>query len=386
MGLSLGYIPDRPSLSPWAFATPLVVFLLIIGHRLFQSLCDYQLSHTHGCKPPPTYPHKDGYLGLHHVFSLLKAKKENRLPTEFSELFNTTGRDVHTLGHYILGKKSYWTRDPENIKAVLSSKFSDWGLPSARKATFKTCLGGGIFGVDGKEWEHSRAVLKPSFTRTQIGDTATLAKHADNLISRIPDGETVDLAELFPLLTMDVGTEMLFGESVGSLDPAEIEQATQFTTSFDHIVQTMSKHMALPILTKFPDAKLKSCVEFVDDFAADVVSRTISNESKVEKPGSRGKYIFPTELAKMGLPEKQIKIEVVNIMVAGRDTTAALLSLVWWYLAKRPDIVKKLREELEPLGSRPPTGEELKKLKYLKNVVNEGESTEAQGASISFVC
>lgn len=256
----------------------------------------------------------------------------------------------------------------------MSSKFSDWGLPSARKATFRTCLGGGIFGVDGKEWEHSRAMLKPSFTRTQIGDTATLAKHADNLIARIPEGQTVDLADLFPLLTMDVGTEMLFGESVGSLDPAEIEQATQFTTSFDYIVQTMSKHMGLPILTKLPDKRLESCVKFVDDFAADVVSRTISNESQVEKPSSKGKYIFPTELAKMGLPEKQIRIEVVNIMVAGRDTTAALLSLVWWYLAKRPDIVKNLREELAPLGSRPPTGEEVKKMKYLKMFVSEGDT------------
>lgn len=373
MGLSLGYTFDRGSIGPWICAAPLILVLFVISYRLFQSVIDYRLSYRNGCKPPPTYPHKDGYLGLHHVFGLLKAKKENRLPTAFSELFETGGPNVHTLGHYVLGKKSYWTRDPENIKAVLSSKFSDWCLPSARKATFKTCLGGGIFGVDGKEWEHSRAMLKPSFTRTQIGDTATLAKHADNLIARIPEGETVDLAELFPLLTMDVGTEMLFGESVGSLDPAEIKQATRFTTSFDYIVQTMSKHMALPILTKLRDKTLQGCVEFVDDFAADVVNRTIANESKTEKPSSLGKYIFPTELAKMGLPEKQIRIEVINIMVAGRDTTAALLSLIWWYLAKRPDAVMKLHQELEPLGGRPPTGEEVKKMKYLRNFVNESE-------------
>lgn len=219
-------------------------------------------------------------------------------------------------------------------------------------------------------------VLRPSFNRSQIGNTEVLEKHAENLIARIPDGQIVDLADLFPLLTMDVGTEMLFGESIGSLDPSGKEKATEFTRSFDYIVRTMSKHMSLPILTKLPDAELKRCVAFIDEFATAVMDQTMSsNENQTaqyELSGSK-KYIFPTELAKMGYPVDKIKIEVINIMVAGRDTTAALLSVVWWYLPRRPDIVKKLRRELQPLEGRPPTGEELKKLQYLKYVINEGD-------------
>ncbi|KAG9251383.1 cytochrome P450 alkane hydroxylase-like protein [Emericellopsis atlantica] len=338
--------------------------------RLYNGIRDYQLSTSNGCQPPPTYPHKDGVLGLHHLLTLIKAKKINRVPTAFCEMFDDTGSNVNTIGHYVLGKKSYWTRDADNIKAILHSSFQDWGLPPARKATFDACLGGGIFGVDGAEWEHSRAMLKPSFNKTQMSDTATLEKHAQKLITRIPDGEEVDLANLFPLLTMDVGTEMLFGESVDSLSISELKQATEFTHCFDYIVHTISKHMSLPFLTRLPDPKLKLCVDFVNRFAEGVVDQTMSSEEKTSAGGKK-KYIFPTELAKMGLSQKQIQIEVINIMFAGRDTTAALLSLIWWYLAKRPDIVSKIRNELEPLGSRAPTTEEVKKLHYLKNVVNE---------------
>lgn len=122
---------------------------------------------------------------------------------------------------------------------------------------------------------------------------------------------------------------------------------------------------------------MKRYVKFAVEFAAEVVNRIISDEKEWTHAGEESdykrKYIFLTELAKIGLPEALIQIEVINIMVAGGDTTAALLSLLWWYLAKCPDIIQTLREELEPLGSRPPTGEEVKKLKYVRNVVNEGD-------------
>ena len=328
------------------------------------------------CNPAPQYPYQ-GFLGFGFISRFKKAKQNHSLPATFCNLFDETGEDINTVRVNVLGKSIHWTRDPENIKTILSSKFSHWELPAPRKATFRICLGGGIFGTDGPEWEHSRAALKPSFNRSQMRDTQTLAKHADNLISRIPDGELIDLADLFPLFTMDVGTEMLFGESVGSLEPAKAQEAKEFTAAFDHIVKTMSKHMTLPITTKLPDPELRRSVKFVDKFATEVIDRTVHNEKRSEAEINQlgDKYVFPTELAKIGMPSEKIKIEVINIMVAGRDTTAALLSVLWWYLARRPDIVKKLRGELEYLAGQPPSGSDLKRLVYLKSVINESMIT-----------
>ena len=70
--------------------------------------------------------------------------------------------------------------------------------------------------------------------------------------------------------------------------------------------------------------------------------------------------------------------QLLNIMIAGRDTTAGLMSFIFFELAKRPDVWAKLKAEIyERFGYGDNvrfdeiTFETLKKCTYFKNVVNE---------------
>jgi hypothetical protein len=57
--------------------------------------------------------------------------------------------------------------------------------------------------------------------------------------------------------------------------------------------------------------------------------------------------------------------------VAGRDTTASLLSHTLHILARRPDVWSKLKAEIDELKGRAPDYEMLRNMKYLKYVLNE---------------
>lgn len=56
----------------------------------------------------------------------------------------------------------------------------------------------------------------------------------------------------------------------------------------------------------------------------------------------------------------------MNVLLAGRDTTAALLTFVLYMMAMQPDVVRKMRAEvLELIGSHEaPTFEGIKSLRY----------------------
>lgn len=85
------------------------------------------------------------------------------------------------------------------------------------------------------------------------------------------------------------------------------------------------------------------------------------------------KYTLLHALAGFTRSPKKIKDELVNLLFAGRDTTAATLSWVFYELAAKPTVVSKLREEIiDSIGvdAMPSLGD-LKKMKYLHNVVNE---------------
>jgi len=85
---------------------------------------------------------------------------------------------------------------------------------------------------------------------------------------------------------------------------------------------------------------------------------------------------FLDELVLQTTDKKQIRSELLNILLAGRDTTASLLSNVLFTISRRPDILANLQAELKEFGllgkdAPPPTFAQLKELKYLRAVLNE---------------
>ena len=95
----------------------------------------------------------------------------------------------------------------------------------------------------------------------------------------------------------------------------------------------------------------------------------LSEKSNAEKPA--GRYVFIDELVRQTTDRIRIRSELLNILLAGRDTTASLLTNVWWLLSTRPDIWQRLQTEVAGLNGELPTFEQLKEMKYLKALLNE---------------
>lgn len=77
---------------------------------------------------------------------------------------------------------------------------------------------------------------------------------------------------------------------------------------------------------------------------------------------------YPTEIERVA--------DVTIFMLAGHDTTAFQLSWIIIELARNPDVVKKLREELDSsfseCGPRDCTAQQLSQLDYMGKVIKEG--------------
>lgn len=121
--------------------------------------------------------------------------------------------------------------------------------------------------------------------------------------------------------------------------------------------------------TEFSQATARAR-EYVDQF----VDRALAHD-RDEKPStdSEGQYVFLYELVKHTKGRTELRDQILNVLLAGRDTTASLLSITWFILARRPDIWKRLREEVSALDGRKPSFEDLKSLSYLTWVLNESQ-------------
>ena len=90
-----------------------------------------------------------------------------------------------------------------------------------------------------RRWQHSREMLRPNFVRTQIGDVEMFENHVDHLIQMIPeDGSTVRMQDLFFRFSLDVATDLLFGESTNTLAPDFADaEVTAFVDAYDYCLQ-----------------------------------------------------------------------------------------------------------------------------------------------------
>lgn len=96
----------------------------------------------------------------------------------------------------ILGRAQIQTAQPENIHAVAATKFDDFGVGPRRGKAGPPFLDRGIF-TDGDFWKHSRALIRPTFSRNEVADLAGFERHVERFLALIPtDSSTVDLQSL----------------------------------------------------------------------------------------------------------------------------------------------------------------------------------------------
>ena len=188
-------------------------------------------------------------------------------------------------------------------------------------------FGDGIFTQDGPDWRRSRELLRPHFSYRNYQSLDVFREPVDNLISNIPsNNDIVDLQPLFFRLTLDTTTAFLFAESVDSLSAAKEAGETTFAGAFNTAQAYVAKRTRLQDLYwLIGGQKLRDCCAVVHDFADMILDRTL--DQGADKSGERdGRYRFLDAVAESTPHRKALRHQMINILVAGRDTTACLLS------------------------------------------------------------
>lgn len=116
---------------------------------------------------------------------------------------------------------------------------------------------------------------------------------------------------------------------------------------------------------------LKTLNEFVNPY---IERALLLPPSELEaKSKSSTDYTFLHALAAFTRDRTVLRDQLVAVLLAGRDTTAATLSWTLYELSRHPGIVRRLRQEIiDVVGlDTPPTYAHLKSMRYLQHVMNE---------------
>lgn len=171
------------------------------------------------CELPP--PLKNSLpLGIDQVTRALNSLASKTFPPDTQRKHQEV--NALTYRNSILGNNGFATIDEHNIKAMLGTQFPDFDLGAQRIDNFLPFLGPGIFAQDGKDWERSRALMRPQFARDNLSDLEMEERHVQVLLKALPEigqggwSDEVDIQPLLFRFTLDTATEFLLGQSVES--------------------------------------------------------------------------------------------------------------------------------------------------------------------------
>ncbi|KAJ5674272.1 hypothetical protein N7462_009711 [Penicillium macrosclerotiorum] len=365
-------------------------FTLMLLIHLYWQPGDRRNERFMSCMPPRMLPFH--WFGIKDFWWLYQAAKEKRWIDYIAFNHDLHG---HTFGFSMLNQDIICTIEPENVKAILATQFSEFGL-GLRKKQFHPLLGEGIFTMEGVCWAQVRARLRPQFTATQVwlhsgvfnmADVNMFADRVTEMMRSIPrDGSCFDIQKLFFKLTLNSAADFLFGESIDISNSQSSEKSTstdfqKFGEAFDLAQDYLAaRSRAQGFYWLINPKDFQDAIHVVHQVIDEYVQRAIlwtDGSSCNKNLGNR--YNFLDALAADTQDPKVLRDNVLNLLLAGRDTTASLLSSTFYFLARHPNVWRKLRlEVLKQFGDRSKpmseiTRDKLKDLTYLRYVVNEGE-------------
>ncbi|CAG8592829.1 568_t:CDS:2, partial [Ambispora gerdemannii] len=285
---------------------------------------------------------------------VLTAQNAERFNDHLSELSRKYGE---TCTYTLPGMRIVVISTPKQVEHVLKDNFQNYLKGPHSKRVIRELFGDGIFNVDGESWKFQRKLLIPVFQGKNFREIichgfeehtkivlAILSKAAET-------GETIDLQSLFLRFTFDVFTKICFNKNFNIL--TNPENVATFVIAFDHFQSVIMKRAfnpLWPILEMFSETgrNNRKYRKILDDFACSMIRERLQEPLKMESPTDILQLFMDAKNAnEESLNDKELRDMILNVMAAGRDTSAIAMSWMMYRIMTNPSVEKNLLKEFD---------------------------------------
>jgi cytochrome P450 len=275
-----------------------------------------------------------------------------RLRRYFAEFGDTYRVFAPSRGVY-----NYVINHPDDIKRVLLSNHRNYTKGEGMDRV-KILLGNGIMTSEGDFWRRQRRMMQPSFHRRVIDQFSALIREVnDKFAARWADkaarAEPVNLSDDTSELTLEIVLRSIFGSDLARLE-------TQFGANpFEVVAKEQNRDLKFAFrfrsLTKLVaeliDRRRREPEEHFDFLSMLMATRDRDTEE--------------------AMSDKEMIDEVLTLIVAGHETTAAALTWTWYLISQHPDTAARLQAEADAGSERTLGLDAAESLQFTHQVLQE---------------
>ncbi|CDY16724.1 BnaA09g06580D [Brassica napus] len=346
---------------------------LILGIILIFSFSTKALKkqQTKSSYKPTSYPLIGSILSFN--------KNRHRLLQWYTDLLRLSPSQTITID-LLFNRRTIVTGNPENVEHILKTNFCNFPKGKPFTDLLGDLLGGGIFNSDGELWSSQRKLASHEFTMRSLREFTfeILREEVENrlvpVLSSAADydgGRTVDLQEILKRFAFDVVCKVSLGWDPDCLDltrpvPALVE-------AFDVAAAISARRATEPVhavwklkrlLNVGSERRLREAIKTVHMSVSEII-RAKKKSLDISGDVSDKQDLLSRFLA-AGHDEEAVRDSVISFIMAGRDTTSAAMTWLFWLLSENGDVEDKILEEVRNKGSLGLGFEDLKEMSYTK--------------------
>ncbi|KAK5746160.1 hypothetical protein LTR17_000894 [Elasticomyces elasticus] len=278
---------------------------------------------------------------------------------------------------------------PETIMDVLNTHAADWIKPPEGAAFLERLIGRGLVVAEGSEHREQRKNVTPAFSGRVIKDLVPLFWSKGVSLSQAAvreaseHGGIVEITEVASRATLDIIGSAGLGKDFATLENADHELAQSYSLIMDTkrggLIKVFLLHQILPfskwLAPKIPieaNARIHKATANLRRITKELLTE---KHQDLEEKSAEQKDIVATLMRSGKFTDDGLTNQLLTILAAGHETTAAGLTWACYMLGKHVDVQDRLREECRAtcgrLDADEITAEIIDSMPYLEAVCNE---------------
>ena len=226
-------------------------------------------------------------------------------------------------------------------------------------------------------WGQARRIMSPAFTAASMRVYhESMQTVADDLVTDWADRGTIDVHDAMTHATLEVIGRAGISRRLGLLGPSSPgPDAAAFVDALGSVLRWASESTnELPIIgairNRMRDGAVTRDTAVLRDYVAEVLAgRRAADQATGHDDLLAAMLDSPDPDTGAFLPDHNVIDQVLTFLVAGHETTAALLETALYYLARDPQLQKTLRQEVADRG--PLDYAAVAGLRGLRQLINE---------------
>ncbi|KZV46492.1 hypothetical protein F511_10597 [Dorcoceras hygrometricum] len=280
---------------------------------------------------------------------------------------------VHRLG----APRIVVIANPENVEYILKTNFVNF--PKGRPFTdlLGDFLGLGIFNVDGEKWIIQRKLASHEFSAKSLREFVVKVLEGEVETRLIPilqnaaeNDAILDMQEVLKRFGFDTICKVALGTDPFCLDLSR--PAPPLAVAFDSASEKSAMRGVAPVsavwrskraLNVGSEKDLKDAVDIVHG----CVDEIIRAKTEEIKNGSGGGDLL-SRFLEAGMDGEMVRDMVISFLMAGRDTTSAALTWLFWLFTGHREIEKQVLKEITScqISKEKLAFQDLKEMNFIK--------------------